>query len=96
MQDESQPRSVKRMKEMARDKESKKSRRRRLGFYDFSISKNQDSYSILDDVGVKKADITIEQLVAMVPSVRKELRKGISAHKVPFPISQYNSGSTRV
>ena len=34
-------------------------------------------------MGVKKADITIGQLVAMVPSVRKELKKGLSAHKVP-------------
>ena len=34
-------------------------------------------------MGVKKADITIGRLVAMVPSVRKELKKGLSAHKVP-------------
>ena len=34
-----QMRSVKRMKEMARDKRSKKFRRKRLGFHDFPISK---------------------------------------------------------
>ena len=33
-----QTRSAKRMKEMVMDKGSKKSRRRRLGFHDFSIS----------------------------------------------------------
>ena len=71
------------MKEMARDKGLKKSRRRWLGFHDFSISKNQDSFSILDNMEVKKTDITIRQLVAMVPSVRKELKKNLSAHKVP-------------
>ena len=33
-------------------------------------------------MGGEKADITIGQLVAMVPSVRKESRKDLSAHKV--------------
>jgi hypothetical protein len=83
MQDEYQQRNVKRMKEMARDKGSKKSRRRRLGFHDFPISQNQGSYSILDDMVVKKADITIGQLVAIVPSVRKKLKKSLYAHKIP-------------
>ena len=78
-----QMRSAKRMKEMARDKGLKKSRQRRLGFHDFPISKTQGSYSILDDVGVKKTNITIGQLMAMVPSVCKEFRKGISTHKAP-------------
>ena len=91
MQEESQPRSVKRMKEMTRNKGSKKSRRRRLDFHDFPISQNQCSYSILDDVEVKKADITIGQLVAMVPSVRKELRKSLSAHKVSSILHSLNT-----
>ena len=91
MQEESQPRSVKRMKEMTRDKGSKKSRRRRLDFHDFPISQNQGSYLILDDVEVKKADITIGQLVAMVPSVRKELRKSLSAHKVSSILHSLNT-----
>ena len=43
----------------------------------------QCSYLILDDMGVKKADIIIGQLVAMIPSVRNELKKNLSAHKVP-------------
>ena len=37
MQEKSQPRTVKRIKEMARDKGLKKSRRRRLDFHDFPI-----------------------------------------------------------
>jgi len=35
------------------------------------------------DVRLLKADITIGQLVVMVPSVRRELRKGLSTPKVP-------------
>ncbi len=61
----------------------------------FQFQKTQSSYSILDDVGVKKADITIGQLVAMVPSVCKEFREDLSAHKLPS-ILQYDCGSTRV
>ena len=38
-------------------------------------------------MGVKKANIIIRQLVAMIPSVRKNLRNGLSAYKVPL-ISQ--------
>ena len=76
---------------MARDKGSKKSRRRRLGCHDFPISKNQGTYSILDDVRVKKVNITIGQLVAMVPSVRKEFRKGLSTHKVPSILQSLNT-----
>jgi hypothetical protein len=35
------------------------------------------------DVGSQKANITIGQLVAMVPSTRRELKKGLSTPKVP-------------
>jgi len=38
---------------------------------------------VVKDVGSQKADITIGQLVAMVPSVQRELRKGLSIPKVP-------------
>jgi hypothetical protein len=76
--------SVKRFKEMARaPKEKKKNRRRRFGFQDFPISRNFGPYSVVKDVGSQKANITIGQLVAMVPSVQRELRKGLSTPKVP-------------
>ena len=57
---------------MARDNGSTKSRRRRQGFHDFPIFKNQGTYSYLEDVEVKKADITIGQRISMVSSVGKE------------------------
>jgi hypothetical protein len=62
--------SVKRIKEMAKaPKEKKKNRRRRFGFQDFPISRDFGLYLVMKDVGLQKEDITIEQLVAMVPSV---------------------------
>lgn len=42
------------IEKMARNKGSKEIRRRRLRFHDFLISKNQGSYLILDNVGLKK------------------------------------------
>ena len=60
------------MKEMARDNRSTKSQRRWQDFHAFQFSKNQGAYSYLEDVGVKKADIIIRQLIAMVPSVCKK------------------------
>jgi len=38
---------------------------------------------MVKDVGSQKVDITIGQLVAMVSSARRELRKGLSTPKVP-------------
>ncbi len=38
---------------------------------------------MVKDVGSQKANITIGQLVVMVPSVRSELRKGLSTPKIP-------------
>ncbi len=38
---------------------------------------------MVKDVGLQKANITIGQLVVMVSSVRKELRKRLSTPKVP-------------
>ena len=56
------------------------------------LKKNQDLYSILGDMGVKKkTDITIEQLVAKVSSVRKELRKNLSARKVSSIFQSLNT-----
>ncbi len=42
-------------------------------------------------MGSQKADITIGQLVAMVPSARRELRKGLSTPKVPKVPSPLNA-----
>jgi len=76
--------SVKRFKEMARaPKEKKKNRRQRFGFQDFPISRDSGLYLVVKDVGSQKVDITIGHLVAMVPSTRRELRKGLSTPKVP-------------
>ncbi|CAK9867234.1 unnamed protein product [Sphagnum jensenii] len=76
--------SVKRFKEMAKaPKEKKKNRRRRFGFQDFLISRDSGPYSVVKDVGSQKVDITIGQLVAMMPSARRELRKRLSTPKVP-------------
>ncbi len=38
---------------------------------------------MVTDVESQKANITIGQLVAMVPSTRRELKKGLSTLKVP-------------
>jgi hypothetical protein len=76
--------SIKRFKEMARaPKEKKKNRRRRFGFQDFPIFRDSGSYLVVKDVGSQKANITIRQLVVMVSSTRRELRKGLSTPKVP-------------
>jgi len=76
--------NIKRFKEMARaPKDKKKNQRRRFGFQDFAISRDSGPYSVVKDVGSQKADITIGQLVAMVSSARRELRKWLSTPKVP-------------
>jgi hypothetical protein len=38
---------------------------------------------VVKDVGLQKADITIGQFVTMVSSAQRELKKGLSAPKVP-------------
>jgi len=76
--------SIKRFKEMAKaPKEKKKNRRRRFSFQDFPISRDFGPYSVVKDVGLQKTNITIGQLVALVPSARRELKKGLSTPKVP-------------
>jgi hypothetical protein len=84
--------SVKRFKEMVRaPKEKKKNRRWRFGFQDFPISRYSGPYSVVKDVGSQKADITIGQLVAMVLSALRELRKGLPTPKVPKIPSPLNA-----
>jgi hypothetical protein len=84
--------NIKRFKEMARaPKEKKRNRRWRFGFQDFPISRDSGPYSMVKDVGSQKANITIGQLVAMVPSIRKELKKGLSTLKVPKVPSPLNA-----
>jgi len=76
--------NIKRFNEMAKaPKEKKKNQRQRFGFQDFPISKYFGLYSVVKDVGLQKADITIGPLVAMVSSARRELKKGLLAPKVP-------------
>jgi hypothetical protein len=76
--------SIKKFKEMVRaPKKMKKNRRRRFGFQNFPISRNSGPYLVVKDVGSQRANITIKQLVAMVASAWKELRKGLSTPKVP-------------
>jgi hypothetical protein len=82
--------NIKRFKEMARaPKEKKKNQISR--FQDFSISRDSGPYSVVKDVGSQERDITIGQLVAMVSSARKELRKGLSTAKVPKVSSPLNA-----
>jgi len=49
---------------------------------------------VVKDVGSQKADITIGQLVAMVPSTRRELRKRLSTPKVPKVSTPLNAIAT--
>ncbi len=77
---------------MARaSKEKKKNRKWRFGFLNFPIFKNSGPYSMVKDVGSQKVDITIGQLVAMVSSPQRELKKGLSTPKVPKVPSPLNA-----
>jgi hypothetical protein len=53
----------------------RKARIQRLEFQDFGIFIIKGTYFNLEDVGTKKVDIITGQLVSMVSSARKELRK---------------------
>jgi len=85
MEDTTHPNAnIKRFKEMPRTpKEKKKNRMRRFGFQNFLISRDFGPYSVVKDVRSQKVDIIIEQLMAMVPSAQRELRKKLSTPKVP-------------
>jgi len=88
--------SVKRFKEMARaPKEKKKNQRQRFGFQNFPIFRDFGPYSVVKDVGSQKTDITIGQLVAMVSSTRRELRKGLSIPKDPKVPTPLNAITTK-
>ncbi len=76
--------NITRFQEMAKTpKEMKKHWRWRFGFQEFPISRNSGPYLVLKDVGSQKVDIIIKQLLLMVSSTRKELRKGLLIPKVP-------------
>jgi hypothetical protein len=88
--------SVKRFKDMAKaPKEKKKNQRWRFGFQYFLIFRDFGPYSVVKDVRLQKVDITIEQLVAMVPSIRRELRKGLSTPKIPKVPAPLNAITTK-
>jgi len=46
---------------------------------------------MVKDVGSKKTDITTRQLVAMVSSIRREFKKGLSTLKVPKVLTPLNA-----
>jgi hypothetical protein len=56
---------------------------RRFGFQIFLISRDFGPYSVVKDVRSQKVDIIIGQLMAMVSSAQRELRKKLSTPKVP-------------
>jgi hypothetical protein len=49
---------------------------------------------VVKDVGSQKVNITIGQLMAMVPSAQRELKKGLSTPKVPKVPSPLNAITT--
>ena len=55
--------------------------RRRIGIDDMLLSRTQPDYSIIADLGKQSANITIGQLIARCPSLRRELRQGISTKR---------------
>ncbi|KAG6557491.1 hypothetical protein Mapa_000764 [Marchantia paleacea] len=55
--------------------------RKKLGMDDFSISSTQLKYDVVEDVGNQKANITVGQLIALNPTIRKELRGGLSSKR---------------
>jgi len=56
--------------------------RRRIGISNLLIGKGQTEYSILDDLdNDQSTNITMGQLIAKCPALRKELRLGISTRR---------------
>jgi hypothetical protein len=74
---------------------SKEKKKIEFGFQDFSISKHSGPYSMVKDVGSRKADITIRQLMVMVPLAQRELKKGLSTPKVLKVPSPFNVITTK-
>jgi len=55
-----------------------KQSRRRIGIEDMIISKGQQDYSIITDLGKQPTNIIVSQLIARCPFLKRELRQGIS------------------
>ena len=60
---------------------TEKRHRRKIGIEDMLLSKGQHDYSIIADLGKQPANITVGQLIARCPSLRRELRQGISTRR---------------
>lgn len=56
---------------------SKRSRRK-IGLEDLLLSRSQAKYSIVKDLSKQNADITIGQLIARCPFLKRKLRQGIN------------------
>lgn len=69
------------MKEMAQEK-GKRNNQRWLGMEDFSISTRQKPYLVIKDLNTRKVDITIGQLVVMIPKAKRDLWWRLSAHHI--------------
>lgn len=74
-------RSKGRNKEGPSHQERIKKTRRRIGIKDLMISRGQKEYSIITDLSQQSANITVGQLIAKCPSLRRELRQGISTRR---------------
>ena len=55
--------------------------RRRIGIEDMTISRGQQEYSIIAHLGRQSANIIVGQLIARCPSLRRELRQGVSTKR---------------
>jgi hypothetical protein len=58
-----------------------KQTRRRIGNEDLLLNQGQQEYSIISNLNKQTANITIGQLIARCPSLRRELRHGISTRR---------------
>lgn len=70
-------------------RESTRKPRRKIGIEDLLLSRGQSEYSIMQDLGKQTANITVGQLVARCPSLRRELRQGINTRRRK-PIAEVN------
>ncbi|OAE24162.1 hypothetical protein AXG93_2752s1770 [Marchantia polymorpha subsp. ruderalis] len=70
--------------------------RKKLGMDDFSISSSQAKYDVVEDVGNQKANITVGQLIALNPAIRKELRGGLSSTRTKKRKSKGKAHMTNV
>jgi hypothetical protein len=66
--------------------ERTKKTRRKIGNEDLLLSRGQVEYSIVTDLGKQTANITIGQLIVHCPSLRRELRQGISTRRPTMPM----------